>query len=255
MNVSHTAMTARHSLLFLLAAASVSSASAEMRAWKNTDGTRSVQGEYIKRDATSVTIKTDTGKELTIELAKLHADERKWLEAKQSQNAPAQEADAFFDNLTFRDTRETTEAKLKASKLVVLTTDETFIGRSGLNGAFRTRQKIGTMDGYLYFDWTETGKLKELNLQTETRPDTAYKTELEPAWKQLIELLGTLYGKPVQKGPLPAMASLADGTFAPSHLWTIESGGCAMLGTAREGTKYQVVVRFSQKKPQVVEIP
>lgn len=252
-------MPARSPFIFLLALASISSASAEMRPWKSADGVRTVQGEFIKRDTTSVTIKTDAGKELTIELSKLHADERTWLDANHSLNAktpaPAQAADAFFDNLTFRDTRETTEAKLKASKIVELTTDEAFIGRSGLNGVFKTRQKIGSLDGFLYFDWTEAGKLKELTLQTEPRPETDYKSELEPSWKQLIELLSTLYGKPAQKGPLPPVASLADGSFAPSHLWNIESGGCAMLGTAREGSKYQVVVRFSQKKPQVVEIP
>ncbi len=248
-------MTTSSPLIVLFAVVSASSAVAEMRPWRNTDGTRSVQGDFLKRDAASVTIKTDAGKEVTIELAKLHADERKWLETNHSLAGPAPDADAFFDNLTFRDTRETTETKLKASKLVEMTTDETFIGRSGLNGVFRTRQKIGVLNGFLYFDWTEAGKLKELNLQTEPRPETAYKTELEPSWKELVELLSTLYGKPAQKGPMPAMASLASGAFAPSHFWNIESGGCAMLGTAREGQKYQVVVRFSQKKPQLVEIP
>ena len=251
------AMLPRTSLVFLITLTSISSAFAVMRPWKNTDGTRTVQGEFIKRTTTTVTVKTDAGKELVIELSKLHSDEREWLNSHDSldSGSPALDTTAFFDNLSFRDTRTTTEAKLKASKLVEMTTDEAFLGRSGLNGVFRTRQKIGTLDGFLYFDWTEAGKLKELNLQTESRPNTAYKTELEPSWQKFVELLTTLYGKPVQKGPLPAMASLSDGTFFPSHLWNIESGGCALLGTAREGSKFQVVVRFSQKKPKLVEMP
>jgi hypothetical protein len=251
------AMLTLNTLVFLITAVTISSASAGMRPWKNIDGTRTVQGEFIKRTTTAVTIKTDAGKELLIELSKLHSDEREWLEAHHSvtSRSPAIDSSAFFDNLTFRDTRTTTEAKLKASKLVEMTTDEAFLGRSGLNGVFRTRQKIGTLDGFLYFDWTENGQLKELNLQTEPRPDTAYKTELEPSWQKFVELLTTLYGKPVQKGPLPPMASLSDGTFFPSHLWNIESGGCALLGTAREGSRFQVVVRFSQKKPKLVETP
>ena len=250
-------MIARSLLISLITAVSVSSGFAEMRPWKNTDGTRSVQGNFVKRDATSVTLKTEAGKEILIELSQLHADDRQWLETHHSLNQARSDQDpaAFFDNLTFRDTRTTTEAKLKASKLVEMTTNETFLGRSGLNGVFRTRQKIGTLDGFLYFDWTETGKLKELNLQTEARPNTAYKTEIEPSWKKFIELLTTLYGKPVQNGPLPLMASLSDGTFLPSHLWNIGSGGCALLGTAREGSKFQVVVRFSQKKPDLFEMP
>lgn len=162
---------------------------------------------------------------------------------------------AFFDTLTFNDDRASTLTKLKASKFVVMTIDETFIGRSGLNGIFRTRQKVGKLDCFLYFDWTEAGKLKELTLQTETVPAAAYKTDLESSWKGFVGLLSMLYGKPTQKGSLPGRESLADGAFLPSHLWPLDGGGSALLGTAREGAKYQLVVRFTQKKQQMVELP
>ena len=243
-------------LIFAIAAAPV--LFAEPRPWKSADGLRSVQGEFIKRDATSVTIRNGGGKELTIEFTKLHPDEKKWLDLNHSlEPAPPPPPDptAFFDNLTFNDTRETTLAKLKVSKVVEMTADETFIGRSGINGIFRTRQKIGNLSGFLYFDWSESGKLKELTLQTETLPATAYKSEIEPSWKGFVELLTTLYGKPVQKGPLPQPASIAKDSFCPSHLWALETGGSALLGTAREADKYQLVVRFTQKKIQPVEIP
>lgn len=227
----------------------------EIRPWKNADGSKTIQGEFIKSDATTVTIRTNAGKEFAIELTKLHPNERKWLDSYHSLAAPAPDPAAFYENLTFLDTRQTTLAKLKASKTVEMTVDETFIGRSGLNGVFRTRQKIGTLTGTLYFDWTESGKLKELNLHTETRPATAYKAELEPAWKQLIDVLGTLYGKPEINGSLPAMTSVVDGSFVPSHFWKLPAGGAALLGTARDGHKYQVVVRFTQKSPGVLGIP
>ncbi|MES2924168.1 MAG: hypothetical protein V4819_21635 [Verrucomicrobiota bacterium] len=227
----------------------------DTRPWKSADGTKTVQAEFIKWDASTVTIRTDGGKEFTIELSKLHPDERKWLDTYHSLAAPAPDPTAFFENLTFHDTRETTLAKLKASKTVEMTVDETFIGRSGLNGVFRTRLKIGTLTGSLYFDWAESGKLKELNLQTETRPANCYKSELEPSWKQLIDLLEALYGKPEVKGSLPAIASVADGSFVPSHFWKLPTGGSTLLGTARDGQNYQVVVRFTQKNPEVVAIP
>lgn len=38
---------------------------AETRAWKSPDGPRAIQAEFIKRDATSVTVRLDRGKELT----------------------------------------------------------------------------------------------------------------------------------------------------------------------------------------------
>jgi len=253
-------MPSRIALTLILAIASAPALIAETRPWKSADGLRSVQGEFIKRDATSVTIRNDVGKELTIDFSKLHPDEKKWLDLNHSlatpaTAAPAPDPTAFFDNLTFDDTRDTTLAKLKASKVVEMTSDETFIGRSGINGVFRTRQKIGSLNVFLYFDWTEAGKLKELTLQTESLPATAYKSDLEPSWKGFVELLSTLYGKPVQKGPLPQPESIADGSFSPSHLWAIETGGSALLGTAREANKYQLVVRFTQKKVAVVEIP
>lgn len=224
---------------------------AEPRPWKSADGIRTVTGELVKREPTQITIRTEAGKEIVIELGKLHPDEIKSLDAQQQApgKKPAEESTSgsFFDNLTFRDTRETTLEKLKASKVVEMTTSETFIGRSGLNGIFRTREKIGSLSGFLYFDWTPGGTLKELTLQTETLPGSDYKTTLQPCWKQFIELLSTLYGKPIQQGVLPSMESIPDGAFYPSHLWKLETGGSALLGTARDGAKYQIVVRFSEK--------
>ena len=248
-------MLSRFTLTSIFTIAAAPALMAESHPWKSADGLRTVQGEFIKRDATSVTIRSDGGKEFTIELSKLHPEEKKWLDLNHSLTGPAPDPAAFFDNLTFDDTRESTLAKLKVSKIVEMTADETFIGRSGINGIFRTRQKIGNLSGFLYFDWTEAGKLKELTLQTDCLPATAYKSDIEPSWKEFIGLLSTLYGKPVQKGPIPQPESIASGSFSPSHMWTLESGGSALLGTAREANKYQLVVRFTQKKVAVVEIP
>lgn len=247
----------RFAITLILAVISASAVIAAPRPWKSTDGLRTIRGEFVKRDATTVTIRTDAGTEVAIELSKLHPDESKWLDLNHSLTSQTPQLDppAFFDNLTFRDTRATTLLKLKASQVVEMTTDETFIGRSGLNGIFKTRQKIGTLDGFLYFDWTDIGVLKELTLQTDSRPDTAYKTELEPSWRKMVDLISTLHGKPVQKGPMPPMDTLADGSFAPSHLWLLDGGGSALLGPARDGDKYQLVVRFTAKKVEVVELP
>lgn len=234
---------------------------AEIRPWKSADGSHTLQGEFIKRDVSSVTLRNPEGHEITIALAKLHPDEIKWLSLNQSLKnsgshfASGADTSAFFDNLTFRDTRDTTLTKLKASKIVEMTMNEAFIGRSGLNGIFRTRRKIGKLNVALYFDWTPAGKLKELTLQTDPRPSSAYRTEIEPSWKELIVLLNTLYGKALEQSSLPQVATLADGSFTPSHLWRLEGGGSALLGTAREGSNYQLVVRFTQNTTGMVEIP
>jgi hypothetical protein len=244
-------MLIRISLLIFLA---VASASAESHAWKSADG-RILEAEFVSRDATSVTLLTNAGKQVTIPVAKLHPDEIAWLNKNHSLSGPPPDPKAIFDTLLFGDNRETVTEKLKASKVVEMTTDETFLGRSGLNGVFFTRQPIGNVKASLYFDWTAEGMLKELTLQSELLPDSEYDSELKPTWDAFIDLLGVLYGEPVQKGPMPSKNSLKDGMFFPSHLWSIHGDSSALLGTACSGNQYQVVVRFTRKTIQPVEIP
>jgi len=256
-----------HLPVLILTLSALNALHAETRSWKSADGIRSIQGEFLTRDAASVTIRNQAGKEITITFPKLHPDDIKWLEANHSLTSPPPASDsppavappkdptAFYDNLTFRDTRESTLSKLKSSDLVEMATAETFIGRLGLNGIFRTREKVGGLDNFLYFDWTQAGTLCELSIQTELLPSSDYKSALEPCWKELIEVLIARYGKPLQKGSLPAITSIPDGSFLPSHLWNLETGGSARLGAARDGQKYQLVVRFSEKKIQPVAIP
>ncbi len=259
---SSTPMLSRVPTFFLITAAISSSVFAEMRPWKRADGLKSVQGEFVHRNAATVTIRLETGKEFTLEISKLHADDAKWLETNHTLNPPKPsepeetkpDPAAVFDTLVFGDHRDVVLKKLKTSKVVEMTMDETFIGRSGMNGIFYTRQPIGKVKASLYFEWNDDDRLKELTLQTDLLPDTEYKSELEPTWAAFVELMSSIYGKPAQRGPLPAMASLADGTFSPSHLWNLDSGGAALLGTARDAKRYQLVVRFTQKKIQPVQI-
>ena len=220
------------------------------------DSQRAIQQAFIQRDATTVTLRQPNGKPVTTPIDQLSADDRTWLnQAHPLACATLPPQTAVFDQLLFGDTRAQVLAKLKASQFVELAVDETFIGRTGLNGVFRTRKKIGGLNASLYFAWTATGELSELTLQTETLPESAYRTVLQPSWQEFIPLLTTLYGKPVQKGPFPRMEAVADGMLSPTHLWSLEGVGSALLGTARSGDKYQIVVRFTQKQIQPVYMP
>ena len=162
---------------------------------------------------------------------------------------------AVKDQLVFGDTRDQVLAKLKASPVVEMNVGDTFLGRTGLNGIFRTRKRVGGLNASLFFDWTIAGELRELTLQTDALPASAYPSRIASSWKEFIVLLRTLYGKPTQQGSLPTMGSLSDGSFSPSHLWSLESGGSALLGTARAGSNYQLVVRFTQKTIKPVALP
>lgn len=231
---------------------------ADARQWKNTDGTQTMEGEFVSRDASQVTLKRPDGKVFTITLTKLHLDDIAWLNKNHpnsgGKEAAAPNASAAFDTLVFGDTREEVEKKLLASRFVELTVEESHIGRFGLNGIFKTRKQIGGKSYMLYFDWTDDNKLKEITLQTEGMPRDAYSGAMQASWKELVEVLSSLYGKPTVDGPYPGISSVGDGSFVPSHSWKL-SPGVALLGTARDGATYQVVVRFKKDAVAVVEIP
>ncbi|NJM37506.1 MAG: hypothetical protein HC845_06370 [Akkermansiaceae bacterium] len=118
--------------LALLFLATVASSHAEIRPWRNSDATRTIQGKFIKRDEASVTILDESKKEISIPFTKLHAEDKKWLDTNHSLNGQVIDPNAFFDGLTFKDTRDSALTKLKSSQLVEMTADETFIGRTGL---------------------------------------------------------------------------------------------------------------------------
>lgn len=211
----------------------------------------------MSRTANDVTIlMTKTNAKTTIALDKLHANDRFWLDTKHPVGTKAApNPTAIFGELTFGDNRKQVEEKLKASKFVKLTVAETFLGRSGLNGVFRTTQKIGGLDASLFFDWRDEDSLSELNLHTDPLPSAQARETLVPCWKEFAKLLSNLYGKPVISSPDLNTSSIPDGAYQPTHLWNLSPKGSVTLGASREGDKLQLVCRFSEKKTNPVEMP
>jgi len=232
---------------------------AETRVWRNADASSSFSGDYVAHDSQRVTIRRGDGREFTLELRKLHAADRQWLArrgvAAAAGPASAPDPSAVFDTLCFGDSRKVVEAKLKASKLVEATIDETFFGRFGLNGSFRTVKKIGGLHCELYFDWSEEGGLKEVSLQTQALGRDAYGESLQRNWSELADLLTTLHGKPLQRAGYPPRTDLQDDLFLASHLWRLEGGGSALLGTSMQAGRYMVVVRFTTEGIRPVVTP
>lgn len=241
--------------------ATIAITSAEVRPWKSSDGTRSFDAEYVSQDAQSVVLRRVQDRKLvTIPIQSLHAGDRAWLEAHKTKPAaggkPAggYDADAVFDTLHFGDNRQMVEKKLRASRLVEMTVEEALLGRFGLNGSFRTRQKIGGLACALSFGWTDEGGLKEVTLQTDPQPASAYPSTLKSTWEELAKLMIVLHGQPEQAGNYPASSSLQDGMFIPSHLWKIKPSGSAVLGAARDGKQFQVVVRLTDRQVKAVQL-
>jgi hypothetical protein len=236
---------------------------AETRTWRSADGTNSFSGEYVSHDVKQVTIRREDGKVFTVDYAKLHADDKTWVTAQPviSEPSPAAKTEpepdpkAIFDTLCFGDSIDTVKKKLKESKAVETTLDDTYLGRTGINGVYRTRQKIGGLHCELFFDWSATETLTEVVLQTQGQPAEAYPSQLKDTWAQLVELMGALHGKPVQAGAYPGIKQVKDDMFLPSHLWKLQSGGSALLGVSKQAGRYLVVVRFTKEKVQPAHFP
>jgi hypothetical protein len=227
------------------------------RVWKNADGSRSIRGEFISHDASGVTIlRIPDRKQVTIPLDKLHPDDRAWLNA--NHPLPGTEPpppSAVFDRLVFGDKRSDVLQKLTISRFVEPTVAETFFGRTGLNGVFRTREKIGGLNAMLYFDWDENGGLRELTLHTPPLPASDLKDRLIPCWQDFIGLITSLHGKPVNANPKLDLSPLQDGDILGTHLWKLENNASVLLGAARENQSYQVTVRFTTEDIKPIIIP
>lgn len=227
------------------------------RTWKNTDGTKTFEGEFVSRTGNDVTVlMTKTNTKTTITLDKLHPNDRFWLDTQHPTGAkdtpnPA----AIFGEVIFGDNHKQVEEKLKASKFAKLTVAETFLGRSGLNGVFRTTEKIGGLDASLFFDWSNEDSLSELNLHTDPQPIAEATQSLVPCWKEFAKLLTNLYGKPVISSPELNTSSIPDAAYQPTHLWNLSPKGSVTLGASREGDKALIVCRFSEKKTNPVALP
>jgi hypothetical protein len=229
------------------------------RLWRSADGTKSFEAEFISTDGVRVTLKrASDNRILTFTSEKLHADDRAWLvkHAKPIEQGPEEVPEgAAFDTLEFGDDRKTVEEKLGKSKLLTTAVDSTFFGRTGLNGVYKTKATIGGLHCHLYFDWTRNGNLREVTLQTQPVAKAKYTTQLQSNWYELIQLLSTLHGNPVQQAPYPLANELQDGLLLGSHLWYTEEGHSVILCTGQERDKYIVAVRITSEHIVPVQAP
>ncbi len=236
-------------LLFTILHTSTLFTQAEQREWSNADKTKSFLAEFVAREGNQITLTREDGKTIIFDVTKLHHSDQKWLFDNHPADGPAETYEAtdesVFDTLNFGDNRTLVARKLAASKMVESSVDGAFQGRTGLNGIYRTRGKIGGLYCYLFFDWTPDGGLKEITLRTEGKPRPVYITELKPCWAELTGLIAPIHGRPIHTSSMPSPNNLEDGQILGSHLWRIDNGGTVLLGAGREGNNFQVVVRFT----------
>jgi hypothetical protein len=164
----------------------------------------------------------------------------------------AGEKEAVFGDICLGDTHKSVTEKLKKSSLLELAVNEVYLGRFGLNGSYRTKKTIGGLKCLLYFDWDGDSCLKELTLQTQPQSTSDYDGSLKKNWQELISLMTTLNGKPLQAADFPKSSQLENDMSLNTHLWRINDGGTAMLGPSKSAEGYMVSVRFMTETIQPI---
>jgi hypothetical protein len=239
------------SLFFLLMISS--DAFAVQRKWKNKDGSKSFSAEYLSQNKNSVSLKREDGKTVTLLLNEIHPDDQAYLkniDTNGNHVSDKQAADdaSLFDNLKFGETRENVQKKLQVSSMVEQAVADTYLGRFGLNGAFSTKQTIGGMKCYLYFDWSNDGLLREINLQTQPQQEQDYQPKLKPVALELEKVMTILYGKPNLLGNFPESNTVQNGISLSTRLWNVSKNGIGLLGVSKTNEGFIVLVRFTTEK-------
>ena len=208
--------------------------------WRSADGGRSIQGEFVKRDATERHHPPlGPQREVTIPLDKLHPDDRAWLNANHPlprircpTRQPLSSTNSHSATTARRSWKNSRPASSSKSPL-----PETFFGRTGLNGVFRTRKKSADSTPSLYFDWTENGGLKEITLQTPSLPASDLDARLTPVGRNSSTSSPPSTASPSTHNDKLDIAPIPDGSMTGTHLWKLENRGTAMLGAARDGRR------------------
>lgn len=229
-------------------------ASASPRSWRTSDGTKSIDAELISADESSVTLLRSDGKTFVLQRSQLHADDIDYLNrlpasgTSVAKSSAAMDETAVFDTLHFGDSIKEVEDQLAKSALVELTVDHSYLARVGLNGSYRTKQKIGGLPCLLFFDWSAENTLNEITLQTQPQKIEAYDDQLKSTWRELEQLMTTLHGNPLQSAAMPAASMLKNDMALSTHLWKIQQGGSALLGFSKGPTGYSVYVRLTTQR-------
>ncbi|MGA0845040.1 MAG: hypothetical protein ACO3RV_00740 [Luteolibacter sp.] len=239
----------------------VATAQQEFRLWRSADGLRSIEARFVERTADSVTVLRRDDREVTIPLAEVHRSDVAWLNsthpiAKHSSdpNAERPEKHPVLDTLLFGDKRDVVKMKLLASEQFQSGLPETMLGRTGLNGVFRSREDAAfpvTLD----FAWDESGGMSEITLRSAPLSDEPIPARLQPCLDHWIRELKKRHGALLQANPTSDLRSLAADSMSASHVWRLPGGGSVLLGAARDAESYQIAIRYTAEKIEPTFVP
>ena len=249
-------------LIILIALLTSLAASAAPREWRNLDASRVVRGEVISRDATSVLIRRSRDlKESRLPLSEMHPEDLAWLnqshplpnqpKPKQAVSDTSKElVKAIQSSLVFGENITQVTKRLKANALFETTLDETFYARTGLNGIFRTKQKIANQNSQLYFGWNDRGGLKDFTLHTDSMSLSKSEEQLLSCWQAYIDIITEIHGEPLNESPKLVLKSIPEDGIIFTHLWESPKTGTILIGASHDRQGYQIALRFTSESYQ-----
>ena len=218
----------------------------EDRSWRSTNGNQSFRAEFISSDGSSVLLRKPDRKTVTVALNNLHSSDRDWVKQYLERNTAKPEAEiagTCFDRLTYGDNRATVTQKLRDSPSVSKTLDARLVGRTGLNGIYRT--SVAGEEYQLFFQWSDKDELQEVTLRGKSSASAEYAKSLQKQWLGLVSKLTESHGSPIQATSYPSPEQLSDGQLLGSHLWHTPDGPSILLCTGQVRGEYLVAVRFT----------
>ena len=147
--------------------------------------------------------------------------------------------------INYGDTRDTVMKKLSDCKLVKSTMPKTMFARLGMNGAYKTTNELSGLKFALYFDWTDSRGLRQMNYRSDGLPSHDYDKNLRYIWEKTINLLSSMHGKPKNAGEYPKKSELKPNTILFSHEWKTGTG-YIYLGVGQDTSKYSLNITFSK---------
>ena len=229
-------------------------ARAEIRDWRSADGSKNFRGEFVKQTGDNVTIRNESGKELTFPHAKLHADDLQWLKD-QSQKAAAEAG--VFGGIRFGDTEAQLLEHLKTNPHVIMPNSgkktATGFGSSDALLDVKTKVKPGGAAASVSFTWViekNVSKLYSFDITCAPQDAQNYDGKLRKSLDEMTQLLISIHGNPATTAPFPSRESVKENAISATNSWTFSDHSSLEVGVGLiQNGQYVAASRFSAPVP------
>jgi hypothetical protein len=152
-----------------------------------------------------------------------------------------------YETLEYGDSKDTVIEKLTECPRIEGEYVVSMFGNSKLDESFKVAQPLAGSQFSLSFDWDDTEGLNRIDLRSDQYESAAYNTELKNTFDAAVRLISRLYGKPAIENSMPPADKVKTAGVTASHVWQIDEGSL-ILGIGESEGKYDVLIRFSQKR-------